>query len=89
MTLVRRDIAKMIATGVEQGVAADWASYHGTFRDIMGRLPRVPTSEVLEPIVAELASLAAAIVNVLEQDLDPIEPGLPNPPGRSESAFSP
>lgn len=35
MTLVRRDIAKMIATGVEQGVAADWASYHGTFRDIM------------------------------------------------------
>jgi replication initiation protein RepC len=51
-----------------------------TFRDIMARLPRVPTSEVLEPIVAELASLAAAIVNVLEQDLDPIEPGPPNRP---------
>ncbi|AUD00338.1 replication protein C (plasmid) [Bradyrhizobium sp. SK17] len=89
MTLVRRDIAKMIATGVEQGVAADWASYHGTFRDIMGRLPRVPTSEVLEPIVAELASLAAAIVNVLEQDLDPIEPGLPNPPADQSQHSAP
>lgn len=40
ITLARRDIAKMIATGVEQGVAADWASYYQTFRDIMARLPR-------------------------------------------------
>ena len=89
VTLARRDIAKMIATGVEQGVAADWASYHGTFRDIMSRLPRVPRSEVLEPIVAELASLAAAIVNVLEQDLDPIEPGLLNPPADQSQHSAP
>lgn len=51
MTLARRDIAKMIATGVEQGVAADWASYHRTFREILTRLPRVPKCEILEPIV--------------------------------------
>ncbi|CEG10456.1 replication initiation protein RepC [Afipia felis] len=80
VTLARRDIAKMIAAGVEQNVAADWESYHRAFRDIMGRLPRAPTCELLEPIVAELASLAAAIVNVLEKDLDPIEPAPPNPP---------
>ncbi|MBX9647677.1 MAG: replication initiation protein RepC [Xanthobacteraceae bacterium] len=80
ITLARRDVAKMIATGVEQGVAADWPAYHQTFRDIMARLPRVPSCEAIEPIVAELASLAAEIVNVLEQDLDPIEPGSPNLP---------
>jgi replication initiation protein RepC len=74
-TLVRRDIAKMIATGVEQGVAADWASYHRTFRDIMARLPRVPSCEVLEPILAELTNMAEAIVRILEQHVDPIAPG--------------
>jgi replication initiation protein RepC len=89
ITLARRDIAKMIATGVEQGVAADWASYHRTFRAIMARFPRVPTSEVLGPIVAELASLAAAIVNILEQDLDPIEPGPPNSPADQSQNSAP
>lgn len=78
-TLARRDIAKMIATGVEQGVAADWTSYHRTFREILARLPRVPTCESLEPIVVELATLAKAIVKALEQHLDPIEPGPPSP----------
>jgi len=79
ITLVRRDIAKMIATGVEQEVACDWASYHRTFRDLMARLPRIATCEILEPILVELASLAAAIVNVLEGHLDPIKASPPNP----------
>jgi replication initiation protein RepC len=80
ITLARRDIAKMIAAGVEQGVPADWASYHRTFRDIMARLPRVPTCEILQPIVVELANLAKAIVKALELHLDPIELGPPSPP---------
>ncbi|ABE65103.1 replication protein C (plasmid) [Nitrobacter hamburgensis X14] len=80
ITLARRDIAKMIATGVEQRGAADWGSLHRTFRDIMARLPRAPTCEVLEPIVVELAILAETIVGVLERHLDPIESGPPNLP---------
>lgn len=80
MTLARRDIAKMIATGVEQGIAADWASYHRIFRDIMARLPRVPTSDVLEPIIVELAHLREAIVVVLERQLDAVEPRPPELP---------
>ncbi|GEC15375.1 replication initiation protein RepC [Nitrobacter winogradskyi] len=87
MTLARRDIAKMIATGVEQGVAADWASYHRTFREILTRLPRVPTCKVLQPIVVELASLAKAIVKALEQHLDPIEPGPLIPPADQINSF--
>ena len=89
MTLARRDIAKMIATGVEQGVAADWASYHRTFREILTRLPRVPKCEILEPIVVELVSLAKAIVKALEQHLDPIEPVPPTSPADRTQNSSP
>lgn len=78
VTLARRDIAKMIATGVEQGIAADWEPYHRAFRDIMARLPRAPSCEPLEPIVVELTGLREAIVAVLERQLDPIEPSVPN-----------
>jgi len=75
MTLARRDITKMIAMGVEQHVPADWESYHRRFRDIMARLPRVATSDVLEPIIVELVHLREAIVVVLERRLDAVEPG--------------
>lgn len=75
VTLARRDIAKMIATGVEQAVGPDWESYHRTFRDIIARLPRAPTCEQLEPVVVELIRLKEAIVIILEGQLDPIEPG--------------
>ena len=79
VTLARRDIAKMISTGVEQDVAADWESYHRTFRDIIARLPRAPTCEALEAIVVELTHLKEAIVAVLERQTDPIEPSPPDP----------
>ncbi|WP_041358589.1 plasmid replication protein RepC [Methylorubrum extorquens] len=80
ITLARRDIAKMIATGVEQHVPADWEFYHRTFRDIMARLPRVPTGDVLEPIIVELAHLREAIVVILEGQLDAGESGPPELP---------
>jgi len=74
VTLARRDIAKMIATGVAQGVAADWAAYHQTFRDIMARFPRVPTCEALAPIAIDLRHLSDAIVIILERHIDPVVP---------------
>ena len=51
ITLLRRDIAKMIATGIEEGVPtrntgqgrADWAEFHELYRGIVGRLPRTAT----------------------------------------------
>ena len=51
ITLCRRDIAKMIATGVEEGVPtrragqgpSDWAEIHGLYRGILARIPRTAT----------------------------------------------
>src|SRR5208282_6556299 len=74
ITLCRRDIAKMIATGIEEGVPtrragqgpADWPEIHGLYRSILARLPRTATRGELEPIANDLTLLADEILNLLE-----------------------
>jgi replication initiation protein RepC len=74
ITLCRRDIAKMIATGVEEGVLTrragqgptDWAEVHRLYRGILERLPRSAAREQLEPIAEELTLLADEILRLLE-----------------------
>src|SRR5208283_4379255 len=74
ITLCRRDIAKMIATGIEEGVPtrragqgpSDWPEIHGLFRSILARLPRTATREELEPIANDLTLLADEILILLE-----------------------
>jgi replication initiation protein RepC len=73
ITLCRRDIAKMIATGIEEGVSADWPALHGAFTQTLGRIPRCVDRTVLEPIAEELAVLAAEITRLLEQHVKPAE----------------
>lgn len=74
VTICRRDICKMIATGMEEGVStrrngagpADWTELHELYRGVVGRIPRSATREVLEPIATELSLLADEILNLLE-----------------------
>ncbi len=74
ITLCRRDIAKMIATGVEEGVAtrrggqdpSDWSEIHGLFRGILERIPRTATRRELEPIADDLTMLAGEVLSLLE-----------------------
>ena len=74
ITLCRRDIAKMIATGIEEGVPtrrggqgpADWQEVHAAFRAIVDRIPRTATRQQLEPIAEELSQLADDVLNLLE-----------------------
>jgi replication initiation protein RepC len=68
-TLSRRDIAKMIAAGVADGVDADWSTIHRDFRQLVARLPRVPSREALEPLARELAMLHATVFEILRQHL--------------------
>ena len=77
ITLCRRDIAKMIATGIEEGVPtrragqgpADWAEVHTLYRGIIERVPRSAAREELEPIAEELTLLADEILNLLESHI--------------------
>ena len=74
ITLCRRDIAKMIATGIEEGVPtrgsgegpATWADIHALFRGIVGRLPRTASQAELAPLADELSLLADEVLNLLE-----------------------
>ena len=66
ITLYRRDIAKMIALGMEEGVKADWEAIHALYRGIVTRIPRTADRFTLEPLADELALLAVEIASVLE-----------------------
>jgi replication initiation protein RepC len=74
ITLLRRDIAKMIATGIEEGVATrragqgpkDWTEIHGLYRGLVSRLPRTASLAELTPIAEELALLSQEILSLLE-----------------------
>lgn len=77
ITLCRRDIAKMIATGIEEGVPvspagqgpADWHAIHEAFRAIVTAIPRSAAREQLETIAEELAQLADDVHNLLERHI--------------------
>jgi len=74
ITLCRRDIVKMIATGsaenvpvkmTEQGVS-DWAGVTSLYRGLIDKIPRAGERFELEPIGDGLALLAGEIVILLE-----------------------
>ena len=76
ITLCRRDIAKMIATGMEEGVPTagqgvpSWQEIHLLYRAILTRIPRTATRRELEPIAEELALLADEVLNILENHVN-------------------
>src|SRR5258708_2026166 len=84
ITLCRRDIAKMIATGVEEGVPtrrggqgpAHWQEVHAAFRAMLAQIPRTATRQQLEPIADELSQLADDVLNLLEAHVKSTNPSV-------------
>ncbi len=82
ITLCRRDIAKMIATGIAECVPtrrggqgpAYWQEVHAAFRAIVGQIPRTATRQQLEPIAEELSQLADDVLNLLETHVKSTNP---------------
>jgi replication initiation protein RepC len=78
ITICRRDLAKMIVTGIEEAVStrregrgpADWTAVHELFRSMVARIPRTATREELEPVADELALLSAEVLNLLETHIN-------------------
>jgi replication initiation protein RepC len=66
ITIRRRDIDKMIATGADEGVGADWNGFQKAFMALGGRIARPATVEALEPLAAALETLANEIRVILE-----------------------
>jgi replication initiation protein RepC len=77
ITLCRRDIAKMIATGIEESVPteragqgpASWQEIHAVFRGLIEGISRTARLEELEAAADALSSLADDILNLLETQI--------------------
>jgi replication initiation protein RepC len=75
ISVARRDIVKIIATGLEEGVPipatgqgpATWEAVHALYRAIAARIPRAGGLAEIEPIAEELTEFAERVLNILEE----------------------
>ncbi|MBX3598286.1 MAG: replication initiation protein RepC [Rhizobiaceae bacterium] len=68
ITITRRDISKMIAFALEEGVAGDWEAIHLQFRAIVGQLTRTATHDQLAAVASELAAMLVVVRKALENN---------------------
>jgi replication initiation protein RepC len=66
ITICRRDIDKMIATGIYENIPADWEGFREAYKELNKRLPRKASLDFLTPLGETLENLAAQIYSVLE-----------------------
>jgi len=66
LTLLRRDIVKMIDAGIEEGVPGNWGKMTRTYHGIISRLPRTAPRQLLGDICEDLDLLWIEIRDVLE-----------------------
>ena len=66
LTLLRRDIVKMIDAGIEEKVPGNWGRVLQTYQAIVSRLPRMAPRQLIEDICADLHELHSEIRDVLE-----------------------
>ncbi|TIS30606.1 MAG: replication initiation protein RepC, partial [Mesorhizobium sp.] len=74
LTLLRRDIVKMIDAGIEEKVHGNWGRVLQAYQAIVGRLPRTASRQLIESINTELEDLWAEIRDTLESFTKPQNP---------------
>ena len=70
VTLLRRDIVKLIELGFEELPHIDWSAQYKRFRAVIDDIPRQATIGDLEPAVDGLECLQLEISNLLEDKLN-------------------
>ncbi|WP_024849722.1 plasmid replication protein RepC [Aminobacter sp. J41] len=66
VTLLRRDIVKMIETAIEEKVPGNWGRVTLAYQEIISRLPRLASLEILAEVTDELHQLWSNIREALE-----------------------
>jgi replication initiation protein RepC len=69
VTLLRRDIVKLIELGFEELPEIDWNGHHTRFRTVIDDIPRHATIDDLEPAIDGLECIQLEISNLLENKL--------------------
>jgi replication initiation protein RepC len=70
VTLLRRDISKLIELGFEELPDVDWNARYMQFRMVIDEIPRQANREDLEPVVDGLDCIHLEISNLLENKLN-------------------
>lgn len=66
LTLLRRDVVKLIDAGIEECVPGNWGRVKQAYQAIIGRLPRSAPRQLVEDICIDLHALYTEIRDVLE-----------------------
>ena len=74
LTLLRRDIVKLIETGMEERVPGNWERVTQSYHGIMSRLPRSAPRQLLEDVTQQLHELYVEIRDVLESFVKNVNP---------------
>ena len=66
LTILRRDIVKMIEAGLDEGVPGNWKRFQHAYQEIAGRIPRTAPRQLLESLGGEMEELWREIRELLE-----------------------
>jgi replication initiation protein RepC len=69
LTICRRDVAKLIATAVEEGAAGDWDAVEADYHAILDRYPRRPAPNLVAETLDAMTFLRENVLNQLETQL--------------------
>ena len=69
ITLIRRDIVKLIETALEDGLAGDWMQFEAEYRVQILALPRIATPEILNAVLSALEVLRTEILKCMEEQI--------------------
>lgn len=70
ISLHRRDVGKLIACGLDEGLAGDWDSFRQRFLGLMTPLRSLKSDKEMERLLAELAVLHADVSKSLEMQIN-------------------
>ncbi|PZR94731.1 MAG: replication initiation protein RepC [Stutzerimonas stutzeri] len=66
LSLLRRDVVKLIETAIFEGVPGNWGQVQQTYQTIIGRLPRSAPGQLVDDVCIDLHGLYIEIREVLE-----------------------
>ncbi len=66
LTILRRDVRKLITAAIEEGAPGDWTAVEATYIALVARIPRTPVKADIDAILDEMGLLHEEIVNRLE-----------------------
>jgi replication initiation protein RepC len=70
LTIIRRDVRKLISAAMDEGADGDWSGIEDIYVTLCGRIPRRPTIAQLLDIVDEMEMLRTEILNLLDAQVN-------------------